>query len=173
MGDAQARANLWAAIYEKVKQISTLAVNQERASISVAATDIAHEAYLKIAHAGSFSYENRAHLMATIARAIRRLLIDHARQRSSARKGGEWKRTDFDVFLSNATVDQSNWEDLDDALEALSQFDNRLAMLVDLRFFGGMTLDEAADQLGLSRRTIASDWALARSWLRRRLEEME
>ncbi len=85
--------------------------------------------------------------------------------------GRPWRRSEFDEFLLQAPIDHSNWEDLDEALEALGQFDIRLAKLVDLRFFGGMTLDEAADQLGLSRRTIASDWALARSWLRRRLEE--
>ncbi len=108
--------------------------------------------------------------MATIARAIRRLLVDHSRQKSAAKRGA-WRRCEFDEFLLQAPIDHSNWEDLDEALEALGQFDIRLAKLVDLRFFGGMTLDEAADQLGLSRRTIASDWALARSWLRRRLEE--
>ncbi len=172
-GNAEAKAKLWEAIYDQVRKISTQAMARESRPLSMAATDIAHEAFVKIAGAEVFPYENRSHLLATIARAIRRLLVDHARAKRTAKRGNGWKREDFDMVLLASQPLDDRWIDLDEALGELEAFDARLAQLVELRFFGGMTLDEAADTLGLSRRTIANDWALARAWLRRKLESFE
>lgn len=172
-GDTEAAARLWESIYQQVKEISTRALAQESRPLTFAATDIAHEAYLKFSEAKDFRFENRAHLIASVARAIRRLLVDHSRSRKAAKRGGQWNKQEFDEAAIALPLQDHQWADLDEALEELEKHDARLAKLVELRFFGGMTLDEAADSLGMSRRTIASDWALARAWLRRRLEDRD
>jgi RNA polymerase sigma factor (TIGR02999 family) len=169
-GDSEAAARLWENIYQQVKEISIRALAKESRPLTIAATDIAHEAYLKLSDAKDFRFENRAHLMATVARAIRRLLVDHSRSRSATKRGGHWNKQEFDEDAISLPLQDHQWTDLDEALDELERHDARLAKLVELRFFGGMTLDEVADSMGMSRRTIASDWALARAWLRRRLE---
>jgi RNA polymerase sigma factor (TIGR02999 family) len=125
---------------------------------------------IKLSDDKDFRFENRAHLIATVARAIRRLLVDHSRSKNAAKRGRHWNKQEFDEAAIALPLQYDQWADLDEALEELEKHDVRLSKLVELRFFGGMTLDEAADSLGMSRRTIASDWALARAWLRRRLE---
>lgn len=172
-GDSRSISLLWEGIYDQIKQISVRALAKESIPLTIAATDIAHEAYLRLAGSQEIHFENRAHLLATVAKAIRRLLIDHARRRGATKRGGQWTRSEFDEAAISIPWTDECWTDLDEALEALESYDPRLAKLVDLRFFGGMTLDETADMLGMSRRTIASDWALARAWLRRRLESSD
>ena len=168
-GNEDAVQRLWTSVYDEIRKIAQRAVNQEFGQNSIQATEIAHEAYLKLAGSESLAFESRSHLLATVARAIRRLLVDRARARKADKRGGELYRVVLDDILDNASRNQPELLDLEIALEELEKVDDRYAKLVELRFFGGMTLEESAATMNVSLRTAAGDWAYAKAWLRRRL----
>jgi RNA polymerase sigma factor (TIGR02999 family) len=170
-GDPVATDALWTAIYEQVRSLARAAIDREHQPVSMVATELANEAYLRLSDGSDIAFENRNHLMATIARAIRRLLVDHARKRGADKRGGDFRRVAFDELSSHCEWNAPEWIGLDQSLEALEREDSRLAKLVEMKFFLGMTLDEIADVLSISRRTVANDWAFARAFLRKRLEE--
>jgi RNA polymerase sigma-70 factor, ECF subfamily len=169
-GNTEAAQRLWSSVYDEIRRIAQQAVDDEYGPSSVQATELAHEAYLRLAGSQSLGIESRSHLLATVARAIRRLLIDRVRARKAAKRGGELRRVMLDEILDVAANDSPELLDLDVALTELEAINARHAQLVELRFFGGMTLAEAAETLNISVRTAANDWAFARAWLRRRLE---
>ncbi len=181
LGDCAASEKLWESVYEEVRALAKHAVSKEFMPVSVQATEIAHEVYLRLAGGQPITFESRSHLLATVARAIRRMLVDRARARYAEKRGGAGVQMPLDDVLASVSSDDlagmssdaAELIDLDEALAALERHDPRQSQLIELRFFGGLTLDEAADSLGLSRRTVASDWALARAWLRRKLGESE
>jgi len=169
-GDPNAAQRLWASVYDEIRRIAQREVNQEFNSNSIQATELAHEAYLRLAGSESLGFENRSHLLATVARTIRRLLVDRARSRKADKRGGQFQRIVLDDILDSTPSDLPVLLDLDGALLELEKIDSRQAKLVELRFFGGMTLEEAASTLDVSLRTATNDWAFAKAWLRRRLE---
>jgi RNA polymerase sigma factor (TIGR02999 family) len=168
-GNEDAAQRLWTSVYDEIRTIAQRAVNKEFGQITVQATEIAHEAYLKLAGNESLEFESRTHLLATVARAIRRLLVDRARARKADKRGGGLNRVVLDEILDNASQHQPEILDLELALKELESVDSRYAKLVELRFFGGMTLEETAAMMKVSLRTAAGDWAFAKAWLRRRL----
>jgi DNA-directed RNA polymerase specialized sigma24 family protein len=151
-GDQDASQQLWISVYDEVRRIAQRAVDREFGANSLQATELAHEA------------------LATVARAIRRLLVDRARARKAEKRGGQLERVALDEVLDSPTCDLPILLDLDSALTELETVDKRCAELVELRFFSGMTLEQAAEVLSVSIRTAAGDWAFARAWLRRSLE---
>ncbi len=169
-GDQAAAQRLWSSVYDEIRTIAGRAMHGEYANRSIQATEIAHEAYLRLAGDQSFEFESRAHLLATVARVIRHLLVDRARARRSQKRGGEFQRVVLDDILDNAAKDSIELVDLDDALQELEKVDDRYARIVEMRFFGGMTIEEAASNLKIATRTAAGDWAFAKAWLRRRLD---
>ncbi len=169
-GDREAASALWAQVYDEVRAAAQRAVAGEFQPVSVQATELAHEAYLRLANQIEDRIENRAHLVAIVAQAIRRLLVDRARARKAAKRGGGSERVPLDEVLDQIQADTPELVDLDAALIQLEQVNARHAKLVELRFFGGMTMEEAAETLGVSLRTAAGDWALAKAWLRRQLD---
>lgn len=169
-GNDDASQQLWTQVYEEIRKIAQHAVKQEYGAVSVQATEIAHEAYLRLVGTESLEFESRAHLLATVSRAIRRLLVDRARSRKAEKRGGAFQRVILDDVLDNAPANQPELLELDSALQELEQAGPRYAKLVELRFFGGMTLEEAAKTMNVSLRTAAGDWAFAKAWLRRRLK---
>jgi RNA polymerase sigma factor (TIGR02999 family) len=170
-GDKNASQRLWSSVYDEIRRIAQHAINKEYGQNSMQATEIAHEAYLRLAGNESLEFESRSHLLATVARAIRRLLVDRARARKTDKRGGDFHRVDLDDILDHASRTQPKLLDLELALEELEKVESRYAELVELRFFGGMTLEECASTMNVSLRTAAGDWAFARAWLRRRLNE--
>lgn len=170
-GDSIAANQLWASVYQEIRAIAKRAIDKEYGPSSVQATEIAHEAYLRLAGNVALGIENRSHLLATVAMAIRRLLVDRARARKADKRGGELVRVLLDDVIDSVESDLPDLLDLDQALTELESIDSRHAKLIELRFFGGMTLEEAASVLEVSPRTAAGDWALAKAWLRRRLGE--
>lgn len=168
-GDQEAAKQLWLSVYEEMRRLAQRALDQEYGAKSVQATELVHEAYLKLAGSEGLSFESRAHLLATVARAIRRLLVDRARARQADKRGGRLERVVLDDVIDAISTDNPNLLDLDMALSELESVDSRQAKLVELRYFGGMTLAQAAEALDISLRTAAGDWAFARAWLRRRL----
>ncbi len=169
-GDQDASQHLWVCVYDQVRRIAQRAVEREYGSNSLQATELAHEAFLRLAGKEVIHFESRSHLLATVARAIRRLLVDRARARKSEKRGGQLERIAIDDVLDSPTCDLPMLLDLDSALTELEVANPRCAKLVDLRYFSGMTLDQAAETLGISLRTAASDWAFAKAWLRRRMD---
>jgi RNA polymerase sigma factor (TIGR02999 family) len=171
-------------VYTELRRLAARQLAQERPGQTLDATALVHEAYLRLMRAGSVSdrktnpvayasgsleFANRAHFYAAAAEAMRRILVERARKRATAKHGGGRRRIDVDA-LDPAAVDPSaDLLDLDDALNELAEHDSAAAQLVTLRYFAGLTHQEAAVSLGLSRRAADRLWALARAWLYQRL----
>jgi RNA polymerase sigma factor (TIGR02999 family) len=153
-------------LYEELRGLAARYLADERAGHTLQPTALAHEAYLRLA--GIEGVEDRVRFMALASVAIRRILVDHARRRLAAKRGGgaQVSMDASDVACEKRGVDVLDFEQ---ALERLALRGERESLIVTLRVYGGMTLDEAAEAVGVSRRTAASDWALARAFLRREL----
>jgi RNA polymerase sigma factor (TIGR02999 family) len=155
--------------------IRTLAGLRSRGGHQLQTTALVHEAYLRLAAADDPNLENRSHFFAVAARVMRRILVDAARKRSAAKRGGVMVREehpediDFDAFVAPETERAAELCALDDALSALASIDARRAQVVELRYFGGFSVDETADLLHVSPQTVMRDWRLARAWLTRTL----
>jgi RNA polymerase sigma factor (TIGR02999 family) len=156
-------------VYEDLRRVARRRLRAERADHSLAPTALVHEAYLRLVGLRRVRWQNRAHFFAVAARAMRQILVDHARAHAAAKRGGPgWKVPLRDEVGATAPRDV-DLLDLDAALGKLASIDPRLDDLVVLRFFGGLTIEEAADALGLSPATIKRDWTRARAWLFREL----
>lgn len=141
----------------------------ERADHSFQATALVNEAYMRLVDAKSVAWQDRAHFFAVAARVMRRILVDHARARHYQKRGGGAPKVTFDEELVVAAEPRQDYVALDDALEALAQFDERKSRVVELRFFGGLSVDETAAVLKVSADTVMRDWRLARAWLQREM----
>ena len=132
-------------------------------------TALVNEAYVRLLGAGPLPWESRAHFFVTAAQTMRRVLIDHARKRQSAKRTGSAERVSLDEALLLVEEDPTRFVDLDGALTRLGEMDARQARIVELRFFGGLNVEETADVLKISEKTVKRDWALARAWLEEQL----
>ena len=170
-GDGEAKESLVPLVYQQLRQIAQRQLG-ERDAIQWDATELVHEAYLRMAGDQPVSATNRNHFYAIAANVIRRLLVDHSRRIKSKKRGGQ-NRVGKEVNPEILEQSDGSFDlrELDDALEKLSQLNQRQAKLVELRFFGGLTESEAAEILGVSRRTAAGDWVMAKAWLFRELSD--
>ena len=141
----------------------------ERGGHSLQATALVNEAYVRLVGGAPMAFNDRAHFLAVAARLMRRILVDHARARRYQKRGGDAVRVCFDEALLVADEPQHDFARLDDALEALARFDERKSRVVEMRFFGGLTIEETAAALDVSPDTVMRDWRLAKVWLRREL----
>ena len=167
-GDRGAVADLMPIVYDELRRLARRYVRQERAQ-SVQATDLVHEAYLRLARDRPRRWQGRTHFLAIAAIGMRRLLVERARARGAAKRGGDRVQVTLEDALvadPGASVDLLA---LDGALSALAAFDARQAHIVELRFFGGLTVEETAETMGVSPATVKRDWTLARAWLKREL----
>jgi len=156
--------------YVHMKRLAASYLQMETSTVTLSPTVLVHEAYVKLSKQVSDKYQSRGHFLAIAAMVMRRILVDHARARHRIKRGGERVRVLFD---EDATIAPSRDNDvlaLDEVLEELQQLDPRQAKIVEMRFFGGMTVPEVAEVLGLSTRTIENEWKMCRAWLRKRLE---
>lgn len=169
LGDPGQAEELLAIVYDELRQLARRQFRGERAGHTLQPTALVHEAYLRLAKLPRPRWESRAHFFGTAARAMRQILVDHARRRSAGKRGGGAERVTLDTSVSGKDPLAADVLDLHDALERLASNDPDLAHLVELRFFAGLTLDETADALGISRRKVAKDWSVARLWLQREL----
>jgi RNA polymerase sigma factor (TIGR02999 family) len=153
-------------------EITTL---KERPDGQMNATALVHEAYVRLVYARAVDWQNRAHFFAVSARIMRRILVDAARARSSAKRGGGRQQVDQSTMMNLDALPAAGTDrateicKLDDALNSLAQLDPRRAQVVELRFFGGLSVEETADALAVSPQTVMRDWKLARAWLEREL----
>lgn len=165
-GDEAALDRVLPLIYEELRRLARRKIRAEAQGHTLHATELVHEAYLKLSTDGEVRAENRPHLMAMASRAMRQLLVDHARSRKAKKRGGEWIRT----TLSDGPVLRETDPDEILALEAaLESLDERQRQVVECRFFGGMEETEIAEALGVSERTVRRDWVKARAWLYREI----
>ena len=167
-GDETALARLTPLVHRELQRIARGCMRRERAHDSFPATALVHEAYLRLVDAQQVNWQNRAHFLAMAARLMRRILVDLARARGYQKRGGGAVQVSF----TSALHTPEKTEDLvalDDALQALADFDERRSRVVELRFFGGLSVEETAAVLRVSPDTVMRDWKLARAWLRREL----
>ena len=171
-GEQSAVEELTPLVYQQLRQVAQRQLSSENDARRWDATELVHEAYLRLIGDAQIAWRDRAHFFATAATAIRRVLVDNARKLKAKKRAGEVAEANIDIDLRGFGREDLGFEllDLDDALERLRVLSERQARIVELRFFGGLTQDEVAELLGVSRRTIAGDWAMARAWLFRELQ---
>ena len=158
-------------IYGELRRLAEAYLTKERADHTLQPTALVHEAFVKIASQSQEHWHDTAHFQAAAARAMRQVLIDHARQRSTQKRGSGWLRISFDDALAVASQRNIDLLALDEAMNELAALDQRKCRVVEYRFFGGMTCEQAARMLSISPKTAEADWYMARAWLRRRLTE--
>jgi RNA polymerase sigma factor (TIGR02999 family) len=162
-GDRQATADLLPLVYDELRKLAAARMASEKPGHTLDATALVHEAYLRLI--GDQHFAGRGHFFAAAAEAMRRVLVNHARDRNRLKRGGGRNRVDLDRLTGAAAATDDDLLDLDDALDRLAKDFPAAAELVKLRFFAGMTLGDAADALGIPRRTADRHWAFARAWL--------
>jgi RNA polymerase sigma factor (TIGR02999 family) len=166
---------LFTAVYAELRRLAASYLMRERGGHTLQATALANEAYLRMIDQTRVAWRGRTHFFAVAAQAMRRVLVDHARARLRDKRGGDLERVTFAEDISPDLGNECGFEDvlaLDEALTKLAQFDRRQAKLVEQRFFGGLSVEEAAAELGISPRTAEADWTHAKAWLSRALTEI-
>lgn len=154
-------------IYPEMRRVAAQLLARERGEVSLQATELVHETYLRLAGQERASFQSRAHFLSISARMVRRVLVDHWRRKHRRRRGGHAQRIDLEqVPLLVAAGAEPELLDLNDALERFEAIDPEAARLVELRFFAGLTLDEAALTMGIGRTAIVETWQYARAWLK-------
>lgn len=169
-GEASAFDRLVPLIHGELRQLARRYMRRERADHTLQTTALVNEAYLRMIGAGQVDWQSRAHFFAIAARVMRRILVDSARRRGAPQRGGAVSHVPLDEALIPATARQPDLVELDDALQKLESVYPRKSRVVELRYFGGMKLEEAAAVLGVSRDTVKRDWRFAKMWLLRELD---
>ena len=165
-GDPRAAEELLPLIYDELRKLAAHKMAREAAGQTLQPTALVHEAWLRLAGGdGQAQFQNRAHFFAAAAEAMRRVLIDRARQKQAAKHGGSWQRVELEMIDVPAQADEDILLGINDSLEALAGEDASAAELVKLRFFAGMSVEEAALALGVTDRTARRYWRFARAWL--------
>jgi len=164
-GDKNALEELLPLIYRSLQKIARHHLNRERASHTLQTTALVHEAYLKLIDHNSVDWKNRAHFFAIASQAMRRILIDHARKQIAEKRGGDGEKISLDEIDAIAIKPDQTLLALDEALNELEKIDRQQSRIIELRYFGGLTVEETAEVLQISPRTVAREWAMARAWL--------
>jgi len=171
-GDKQAQEELFQAVYAELHRQAARYLRYERPGLTLQTTDLIHEAYLRLIDQDRVEWKNRLHFFGIAAQLMRRILVDHARQQHAAKRGGSNIRSPLeDAMIASAGTDL-NVVALDEALSRLATIDPQQTRVVELRFFSGMSVEETAEVLGVSERTVKRDWHVAKAWLRRELNRV-
>ena len=168
-GNDAALAALMPLVYDELRRLAANYMHRERPGQTLQATALVHDVYLRLMKDANLSWQNRAHFFGIAARAMRQILIDKSRARASSKRGGSRVRISLDTGLAAPEPQALDLEALDEALTRLAAFDAELARLVDLRFFGGLSIEETGHALGLSPATVKRRWTVAKAWLAREL----
>lgn len=174
-GDEAALDRLTPLVYEQLRRLAANQMRKERPGHGLQTTALVHEAYLRLVKIGDLDWHDRGHFFAVSARIMRRILVDTARAQAAAKRGGDVANVthasaiDFDQFAARDTDRPAELCALDDALTVLATIDPRRAQVIEMRFFGGLSVDETASALAVSPQTVMRDWRLARAWLTREL----
>ncbi len=172
-GDKKAANELFPILYGQLKDMASRYMHFENNNHTLQATSLVHEAYLKLLDQNNVDWQGRTHFLAVSAQAMRRLLVDHARTKSRKKRGGDQKKVGVEV-IEWSILDPEVSEHVlavDEALDKLQELNEQHAKIVEMRFFSGMTVQEVADELGVSKRKIESEWTMIKAWLRKELNE--
>jgi RNA polymerase sigma factor (TIGR02999 family) len=170
-GDEAALQELVPIVHEELRRLARRQMAGERPGHTLQPTALVNEAYLRLADLNRMQWQDRAHFFAMAARLMRRILVDAARSRAYQKRGGGVKQVSFTETLEVAASQPTDVVALDEALEALAQVDERKSRVVEMRFFGGLSIEETAEVLSVSRETVKRDWTFAKMWLLRHLRE--
>jgi RNA polymerase sigma factor (TIGR02999 family) len=171
-GDKEALDKLIRVMHKDLLQIARHFMRGEKAGHSLQATALVNEAYLRLFDNKQINWHDRTHFLAVSAMLMRRILVDHARKKNYQKRGGDMVKVPWDTGLVVSAEERGpDLEALDDALEALAKMDERKAKVVEMKFFGGMTVEETAAALKVSPDTVMRDWRLAKAWLSRELKK--
>jgi RNA polymerase sigma factor (TIGR02999 family) len=164
-GDEGARDRLVPLVYEELRHLAHRYLRRERPGHALQTTDLVHETYLRLVGQDKVRWENRSHFFGVAAGLMRRILVDHARSLQRRKRGRGWHRVAFDEAAVVSREKATEILAVDEALRRLESLDARKSRVVELRFFGGLTVEETAQALGTSTATVARDWEAARGWL--------
>lgn len=168
-GDPEAMEKLLPIVYSELRRIAGGYMRQEQRGHTMAATDLVHEAYIRLTVGPRFELASRSHFLALLARTMRRILVEHARRQQADKRIERTDKIHLDQAPEIGVSPGVDVIEVHESIEALKKFHPRLAELVELRFFGGLSSKESAEALGVSESTVTRDWQVARVWLRRRL----
>jgi RNA polymerase sigma-70 factor, ECF subfamily len=160
-------------VYSELRRLAAGYLRSEPAEHTLQPTALVHEAYLKLAAQRHADWQGRTHVLAIGAQAMRRILVDHAKRKRRSKRGGGLRRIALDEAMMISPRRDEDLLAVDEALRKLGKIDERQAVIVELRFFGGLNVQEVADSLGLSKRTVEKEWTMVRAWLRRELSDHE
>ncbi|MCG8455040.1 MAG: ECF-type sigma factor [Holophagales bacterium] len=170
-GSESAREQLLSAVYTELRNLARRRLRRERLHHTLHPTDLVHEAYLRLIEQARVTWHDRAQFFAVASQMMRRILVDHARKRQAKKRGGKETRLELNEARDQVAPRSLDLVALDDALRSLAQLDARQAQVVELRFFGGMSIEEISEVLCISPATVKRDWSSARAWLFHELRE--
>jgi RNA polymerase sigma factor (TIGR02999 family) len=168
-GDQRALDELTPLVYEELRRQAARYLRRERRGHTLQTTELIHEAYLRLVDARDVHWQGRTHFFAIAANLMRRILVDHARRRDAGKRGGSQVRVPLDAAEAVAVETGVDLLAVDEALDRLAALNEQQARVVELRFFSGLSIEETAEALGVSPRTVTRDWAVARAWLQREI----
>jgi RNA polymerase sigma factor (TIGR02999 family) len=170
-GEEAAASKLMPVVYNELRRLAGIYMRREREDHTLQATALVHEAYLKLIDQRSVNWQSRAHFFGISAQLMRRILIDHARGHKRDKRGGDQQKVSLDDVFLFAEQESDELLAVDDSLNRLARLDPRQARVVELRFFGGLSVEEAADVMGVSPKTVKREWSVAKAWLAADLKE--
>jgi len=170
-GDQEALQALIPLVYQELHRIAQHHLRQERSDHTLQSTALVHEAYLRLMKQGPAEVANRAHFLAVASQLMRQILVDHARGHRAAKRGGGFK-LELNDAMSAQKAQSMDLVALDDALNELAKLDPQQSRIVELRFFGGLSIEETAEIVSISPTTVKREWATARAWLRRQIRRV-
>ncbi len=172
-GDQGALEQLTPLVYSELHRLAHRYLGRERSGHTLQTTALVNEAYIRLIDLGEVRWQNRAHFFAIAAQTMRRILVDYARARHSDKRGGRAHPVSLDEALEVSDERAADVIALDDALKALAELDQRKSRIIELRFFGGLSIEETAEVLGVSPGTVMRDWTFAKAWLQREINKGE
>jgi len=164
-GDREAEAQLVPLVYAELRRLASRCLHRERGDHTLQPTALVHEVFLRLTKNDQPPWQDRAHFFGVAARLMRQILVDYARRHRSRKRGGEFEKLTLDAVLAFTPEKSTELIMLDQALERLSKFDERQARIVEMKFFGGLSMEEIAGVLDISAKTANRDWTMARAWL--------
>lgn len=171
LGDATAREQLIPVVYAELRRLARRYLRRERPDHTLQSAALVHEAYLRLVDQSLPEWQSRAHFFGVAAQLMRQILVDHARHHRAAKRGAGVPRLTLDPAMAIAQKPEVDVVELDDALSKLAQLDPEQSRLVELRFFGGLSIEETAVVMGISPATVKREWAIARAWLQREMRK--
>lgn len=170
-GDQEALNELIPLVYDELRRLASRYLRRERVNHTLQTTALVHEAYLRLVHEKNANWQNRVHFFAVASQLMRHILVDYARSHNAAKRGGDYSRLSFDEAMIVSEEKSADLMALDEALSKLAAIDPEQSRVVELRVFGGLTVEETAEALGVSARTVKREWSMAKAWLHRQLRK--